>query len=256
MTTETIKKRTEAEKDAVCLYRQTGDPKACLNCQLPECIECEVADEVISDDEKFILNSRPTNPSQRCPYCHSKNSLVKVGTISDKGGAKRNRYICRSCWRWTSDPSKIGRRSPLVHVAPAEVGAEIDLSSVSRRAVAEKVHCHPTTVSQILCGRITASLPLFYDIAKACGCTMDELFKTISGANGKNPARLKYKREPSSWCEKGPIPPKYTVNGKGYPNLREALLSLGIERRKPTHYNALPPEVQAQITRNRPFRGR
>jgi hypothetical protein len=70
---------------------------------------------------------------------------------------------------------------------------------------------------------------------------MDELFKTITGANGKNPAKIKA---------------KYTVNGKGYYNLRDATLSLGVELRRPTHYKALPPELQAQITRNRPWRGR
>ena len=202
-----------------------------------------------------LEEARDTEPV-RCPHCRSHNTLVMIGSHTDKKGTRR-KFLCRACWRPTLWPRRHPyRQQGKVHVHDVDEGAEIDLSSVSRRAVAEKVHCHPTTVSQILCGRTTASLPLFYDIAKACGCTMDELFKTISGANGKNPARLKYKREPSSWCDREPLPPKYTVNGKGYPNLREALLSLGIERRMPTHYNALPPEIQAQITRNRPFRGR
>jgi len=70
---------------------------------------------------------------------------------------------------------------------------------------------------------------------------MDELFKAITGANGQNPAMIKA---------------KYIVNGKGYHNLWEAALSLGVELRRPTHYKELPSELQAQIIRNRPFRGR
>lgn len=177
----------------------------------------------------------------RCPHCLNRNTLVATRRRLDKKGARKC-YLCRACWRFTLWPRKQPyRQQGRIHIAEVKEGDEVDLSSVSRSAVAKAAHCTPAYVSALLCGHATASLPLFYDIAKAIGCTMDELFRTVSGANGKNPASIKT---------------KYTVAGKGYYNLREAALSLGVELRRPTHYKELSPELQAQITRNRPWRGR
>lgn len=216
-----------------------------------------------AQDKLKILSTGPTEITDeealtepaRCPHCRSRDTLVPAGPWSDKKGI-RKRYLCRTCWRFTLWPRKYPyKQQGKIHIAEVSKGDEVDLSSVSRGEVARRVHCSQAHISAILCGHTTASLPLFYDIAKAVGCTMDELFRVTSGANGKNPARLKYKRK-SSWRVNTKLPPKYIVDGKGYPNLREALLSVGVEYRQATHYNLLSPELQAQITRNRLGRGR
>jgi len=145
-----------------------------------------------------------------------------------------------------------------VRIAFMEDGDEIDLSTVSRVEVAAAVHCVPEHISQIFMGKAEPSLPLAYDIAKYLNTTIDYLYKAISGANGSNPNRMEHNRfrPKATWKSFDPLPPKYSVDGKGYPNLREALLSLGVEYRRPTHYNALSDDLKARIVRNRPHRGR
>lgn len=146
------------------------------------------------------------------------------------------------------DPSiKVCLSCPLKECAES---SELDLAAVSRVEVARAVHCVPEHISNVLMGKAVMSLPLAYDVAKYLGVTLDEFYKAITGANGKNPAR-KYR---PMW--RIPTPPKYTVNGKGYPNLREALQAIGIERNNPTHYAILPDSIKHQIIRNRPNRGR
>lgn len=137
-------------------------------------------------------------------------------------------------------------------------GEELDLSTVSRVEVAKAVSVVPEHISAIFLGKAEPSLPLAYDIAKYLGTTIDSLYRAISGANGSNPNRLQHNRfkYKVSWKSFDPLPPKYTVDGKGYPNLRLALQACGVERRSPTHYNALPDELKARIIRNRPHRGR
>ena len=213
-----------------CLYRQTGDPKACLNCQLPECIEFDTVDEPLTDDDKWLVNLQPTDKAKRCPYCHHKDTLVKAGVIRGKRGIKRQLYICRTCWRKTSEKGKPGKPPLSIHISPVKEGEVLDLAFVSRIAVAKTVKCTPHHVSEILAGRVSCSLPLFYDISKAIGCTMDELFKVVSGANGKNPARLRYR-----------------VGKEGYATLKEALRAIGIDASDCSHYNRLRPEVQNKI---------
>tara|TARA_Y100000310_G_scaffold133722_1_gene132702 strand:- start:1595 stop:2101 length:507 start_codon:yes stop_codon:yes gene_type:complete len=127
---------------------------------------------------------------------------------------------------------------------------KLDLSTVSRADVAKVVNCVPEHIGAVFLGKTLPSLPLAYDIAQYLGTTIDELYKTITGANGTNPRRIIRKTQPRA------LPPKYTVEGKGYPNLGDALLAIGIVRHRPTHYDALSPEVRARIVRNRPFRGR
>lgn len=137
-------------------------------------------------------------------------------------------------------------------------GGELDLSTVSRVEVAKAVSCVPEHISAIFMGKTQPSLPLAYDISKYLGTTIDSLYRAISGANGSNPNRMCHNRyiPKATWKSFDPLPPKYSVDGKGYPNLREALLACGVERRRPTHYNALPDDLKARITRNRPYRGR
>ena len=192
-------------------------------------------------DSTPLEEAQDTEPV-RCPYCQNRNTLVMVKHYTDQKGTRR-KFLCRACWRFTIWPrTRPYRQQGKVHASAVEIGDEIDVSSICRKAVAEKVRTTPAYISQVLCGRETASLPLFYDIAKACNCTMDELFRTISGANGKNPARLKY--APRS---------RYFVDGVGYPNLQEALRSLGVWINEP-NYNRLSPSVKARITRNEAFR--
>jgi len=126
----------------------------------------------------------------------------------------------------------------------------LDLSTISRSEVAYNVHCVPEHISQIFLGKTVCSLALAYDIAHYLGVTLDDFYRAITGANGKNPAR-RYR-----YTGRVLTPPKYSVEGKGYPNLREALKALGQVRYVATHYNELPDEVKARIIRNRACRGR
>ena len=197
--------------------------------------------KVLSTEDTIPIEGATPNEPTRCPHCGSRGPFGSIGSYSD-GKGKRRRFICKTCWRSTLWPRRQqSRKLGKIHITEVSKGDEVDLASVSRTAVAKAAHCSAPYVSAILCGHATASLPLFYDIAKACNTTMDELFKAITGANGQNPAMIKA---------------KYIVNGKGYHNLWEAALSLGVELRRPTHYKELPSELQAQIVRNRPFRGR
>ena len=137
-------------------------------------------------------------------------------------------------------------------------GNELDLSTVSRVEVAKAVSVVPEHISQILLGKANCSLPLAYDISKYLGTTIDSLFKAISGANGRNPERIKHNRfkPKATWKCFAPLPPKYTVDGRGYPNLRSAMLACGVEQRCPTHYNTLSDDLKERIVRNRSHRGR
>jgi len=139
-----------------------------------------------------------------------------------------------------------------------ENGNELDLSTVSRVDVAKAVSVVPEHISQIFMGKSEPSLPLAYDIAKYLGTTIDCLYQAISGANGRNPNRMKHNRfrPKATWKSFDPLPPKYTVDGKGYPNLRLALQACGVELHTPTHYAKLPDDLKARIVRNRACRGR
>jgi len=145
-----------------------------------------------------------------------------------------------------------------VLIASMKAGEELDLSTVSRIEVAKAVSVVPEHISAIFMGKAEPSLPLAYDIAKYLNTTIDYLYKAISGANGQNPNRLAHNRfrPKATWKCFDPLPPKYTVDGKGYPNLRLALLACGVELRAPTHYAKLPDDLRARIIRNRACRGR
>ena len=127
-------------------------------------------------------------------------------------------------------------------------GTELDLSTVSRVEVARAVHVTPEHIGSVFLGKTTCSLPLAYEIAKHLGCTIDNFFKATTGANGKNPMRR--------------VRSNYTVDGKSYQNMHDALIAAGYTRglrgrRKDWwHYDRLPDDLKARIVRNRPHRGR
>lgn len=133
-------------------------------------------------------------------------------------------------------------------------GKELDLSTISRVEVARAVHCVRQHIQQVFLGKAICSMPLAYDISKHLGVTLDEFYKAITGANGQNPSR-KY-RPTSSFYDPDPFPPKYTVDGRGYPNLRLALKAIGNTFYRNPRWEYLSPEVQARITRNRVGRGK
>jgi len=207
----------------------------------------------------------------KCPECDGKMHKRGVVFNAHKIGAMQ-KWWCSNCGYWMRLPLKQGSKvdacginkkdKPTLKVClecPLKTCVEdfdeegLDLSKVSRVEVANAVHCVPEHISQVFMGKANVSLPLAYDIAKYLGTTVDYLYQAISGANGQNPRR-KYV---VTYKDHTPLPPKYSVEGKGYPNLREALLSLGIDNNRcPTHYDILPDDVKVRIVRNRPTRGR
>jgi len=200
------------------------------------------------------LEDEVVDELMRCPHCGNTTTLVKAGTRTD-GKGERQRWMCRACWKSTLHPRVPKREQGKVHIGKIPEDGLVDVSALSRIRIAEKVRCSREYVSMVLCGHTIPKIPLFYDIAKAAGCSMDGLFKAITGANGQNPYRLKYKKPYRSKAV-FKAPPKYTVNGRGYPSLYEALLSLNISplpARWVRNYNALPPEIKAQIVRSKSY---
>jgi len=192
--------------------------------------------------------------------------MIKRGTYTNKKSQiVMQRRRCVDCGKTQHNSKqeeqearslKVCLQCPLEHcveeLRPGENMKWLDLSIVSRVEVAQAVHCVPEHISGIFTGKTNVSLPLAYDIAKYLGTTVDCLYQAISGANGVNPRR-KYR---ITYRDYRSLIPKYSVDGKGYPNLREALLATGIELRCPTHYDILPDNVKARIVRNRACRGR